>query len=201
VALLDDGFQHRRLGRELDIVMIDEAVGLGNGHLLPRGPLREPPAALARAQLLWVRAAEQPVDVPWPGGVRRLRARHAPDALLDPDGKARPPEELRGRTVVAFCGLARPSSFRRTVERLGAKLHSFHAFADHHRFSAAELSALEREAANRGAWLVTTEKDAVRCPDGFGAHVLRLGVEVLEGEATLEALLSAARIGALGRAV
>jgi tetraacyldisaccharide 4'-kinase len=195
VALLDDGFQHRRVGRALDIVVVDEAVGLGNGHLLPRGPLREPPSALSRAGLLWVRASEQPVGVPWPPGVPRVRARHAPTELLSPDGAARSPAVLRGRSVVAFCGLARPSSFRRTLEELGAELRGFQAFADHHLFSAEELSALERAAADSGAWLVTTEKDGVRCPEGFGAYVLRLGVEVIEGEQPLAALLEAARSG------
>jgi tetraacyldisaccharide 4'-kinase len=199
VALLDDGFQHRRLGRQLDIVVVDAAVGLGNGHLLPRGPLREQPSALARAQLLWVREAKQPVEVRWPAGVPRVRARHAPSELLSPDASAQSPAVLRGRPVVAFCGLARPSSFRRTLETLGAELRGFQAFADHHPFTAPELLALERAAADSGAWLVTTEKDAVRCPDGFGAHVLRLGVEVIEGEPTLAALL--ARTGAGDRAV
>jgi tetraacyldisaccharide 4'-kinase len=200
-AILDDGFQHRRLGRALDIVVVDEGVGLGNGHLLPRGPLREPPEALSRARLLWVRASERPVPIPWPAGVPQVRARHAPSELLSPDGSARAPAVLGGRAVVAFCGLARPSNFRRTLETLGAELRGFHPFADHHRFSAAELSALERAAADAGAWLVTTEKDAVRCPEGFGVHVLRLGVEVVEGEPTLAALLEAARTGAPGRAV
>jgi tetraacyldisaccharide 4'-kinase len=192
VALLDDGFQHRRLGRALDIVVVDEAVGLGNGHLLPRGPLREPLSALSRARLLWVRASEQPVTVPWPVRVPRVRARHAPSQLLSPDSAAVSPEVLRGRPVVAFCGLARPFSFRRTLETLGAEIRGFQAFADHHLFSAAELLALERAAADSGAWLVTTEKDAVRCPEGFGVHVLRLAVEVIEGEQTLAALLDGA---------
>ena len=73
VAVLDDGFQTRRLARDVDIVVVDEAVGLGNGHLLPRGPLREPPTALRRASLLWVRAARSP-------GSRRLAGGRPPGA-------------------------------------------------------------------------------------------------------------------------
>jgi len=190
VALLDDGFQHWRLGRDADVVVVDEAVGLGNGHLLPRGPLREPASALGRATLLWVRAAERPVPVPWPEGVPRVRARHGPRDLADPAGEVHPADMLRGRRVVAFAGIGRPAEFRRTLEALGAEVVSFRGFPDHHRFEAGELRALERQASAAGAWLVTTEKDRVRCPEGAGVHVLRLGVEVLEGERHLERLVS-----------
>jgi tetraacyldisaccharide 4'-kinase len=180
VALLDDGFQTRRLARDLDMVVVDEAVGLGNGHLLPRGPLREPASALRRAHLLWVRVAERPARVDWPDGVPRVRARHAPRDVVGPWGAVSPAGELRGRRVVAFCGLARPSSFRRTLEALGAEVVRFEGFPDHHRYGASELKALEQAAPE--AMLLTTEKDAVRLPEGFPASVLRLGVTVLEGE-------------------
>ncbi|HSP18666.1 MAG TPA: tetraacyldisaccharide 4'-kinase, partial [Myxococcaceae bacterium] len=189
VALLDDGFQHWRLGRDADVVVVDEAVGLGNGHLLPRGPLREPPWALARASLLWVRVADAPVPVPWPAGVARVRARHAPREVMDPAGERHAPDVLRGRRVVGFAGLARPSAFRRTLEALGAEVVGFGAYPDHHRFAPGELGALQRQAAAAGAWLVTTEKDRMRCPESAPVHVLRLGVEVLEGEDLLEQVL------------
>jgi tetraacyldisaccharide 4'-kinase len=181
VALLDDGFQTRRLARDLDVVVVDEAVGLGNGHLLPRGPLREPAAALRRAQLLWVRVSERPAGVDWPEGVARVRARHAPRDVVGPSGTVTPAGALRERRLVAFCGLARPVSFRRTLEALGAEVVRFDGFPDHHRYTPTELRALE-QAARGGAMLVTTEKDAVRLPEGFPASVLRLGVTVLEGE-------------------
>jgi tetraacyldisaccharide 4'-kinase len=190
VALLDDGFQHWHLARAADVVVVDEAVGLGNGHLLPRGPMREPASALGRATLLWVRAAEPSVPVPWPPGVPRVRARHGPGEVVDPSGASHPPEVLRGHPVVAFAGIARPGAFRRTLGALGAEVVGFHAFGDHHRFRADELGALERQAASAGAWLLTTEKDRVRCPEQLGVHVLRLGVEVLEGEGVLDAALS-----------
>jgi len=96
---------------------------------------------------------------------------------------------LRGRRVVGFAGIGRPSSFRRTLEGLGAEVVRFSAFPDHHPFAAGELRALEQEASRAGAWLVTTEKDRVRCPDGAPIHVVRLGVEVLEGEASIDAVL------------
>jgi tetraacyldisaccharide 4'-kinase len=189
VALLDDGFQHWRLERDVDLVVVDEAVGLGNGHLLPRGPLREPAWALGRATVLWVRAAESPVTVPWPERVPRVRARHGPRDLVAPGGEVHPPDALRGRRVVAFAGIGRPSAFRATLEGLGAEVVGFGAFADHHRFADEELRALERQASAAGAWLVTTEKDAVRCPEGAPVHVLRLGVDVVEGQEHLDRLL------------
>ena len=191
VALLDDGFQHWRLQRDADVVVVDEAVGLGNGHLLPRGPLREPPWALGRATLLWVRAAEAPVAVPWPEGIPRVRARHGPRDVVAPGGEVSPPDVLRGRKVVGFAGIGRPTSFRRTLEGLGAEVVGFSGFPDHHRFGGDELRELERQASAAGAWLVTTEKDGVRCHEGAPVHVLRLGVEVLEGEEHLDRLLSA----------
>ena len=189
VALLDDGFQHWRLARDLDVVVIDEAVGLGNGHLLPRGPLREPAWALGRASLIWVRAAETPASVPWPERVPRVRARHGPRDVVAPDGEVHPVDVLRGRRVVGFAGIGRPSAFRKTLEALGAEVVGFSGFADHHRFADDELRGLERQASAAGAWLVTTEKDGVRCPEGTPAHVLRLGVEVLEGQEHLDRLV------------
>jgi tetraacyldisaccharide 4'-kinase len=172
--------------------VVDEAVGLGNGHLLPRGPLREPASALGRATLLWVRVGERPVPVPWPDGVPRVRARHGPRDVVAPHGEVHAPDVLRGRRVVGFAGIGRPTEFRRTLERLGADVAGFRGFPDHHPFSAEELRALEREAQAAGAWLVTTEKDAVRCPAGAPLHVLRLGVEVLEGGDALDRVLGGA---------
>jgi tetraacyldisaccharide 4'-kinase len=191
-ALLDDGFQHRRLARAVDAVVLDEAVGLGNGHLLPWGPLREPPSALSRATLLWLRAAEQPAPLPpLPAGLPLVRARHAARDVLASDGAVRPLAELTGVRLVAFCGIARPSSFARTLAGLGAEVLALRAFSDHHPFTPEELEGLRREARGRGAALVTTEKDAVRLPPGFPSWVLRLHVTLLEGEAELARVLGA----------
>ena len=190
VALLDDGFQHRRLARDEDVVVLDEAVGLGSGRALPWGPLREPAAALGRASLLWLRVAHRPVPLPpWPSGLRTVRARHAPVDLLGPGGAVLPLSRLRGLRVLAFCGIARPSAFQRTLHELGAELTAMQGFSDHHLFRASELTGLRARAAAAGAELVTTEKDAVRLPADFPAWVVRLGVVILQGEATLQGLL------------
>ncbi len=98
--------------------------------------------------------------------VPRVRARHGPRDLVAPEGEVHPADVLRGRRVVGFAGIGRPSAFRRTLEGLGAEVVGFTGFPDHHPFGADELRALERQASGAGAWLVTTEKDRVRCPEG-----------------------------------
>jgi tetraacyldisaccharide 4'-kinase len=191
VALLDDGFQHRRLARAADVVVLDEAVGLGTGHLLPWGPLREPTSALRRASVLWLRVATHPVPLPpLPKSLPVVRARHAAVDIVAADGRVLPLSHLSGARVVAFCGIARPSSFEGTLRELGAEVTAVYGFKDHHLFHASELAALRASAAASGAELVTTEKDAQRLPGGFPAYTVRLGVSVLEGEEVVAALLA-----------
>lgn len=193
-VLLDDGFQHRRLARDEDFIVVDEAVGLGNGHMLPRGPLREPASALRRATLLWVRAsAEGTAPPPLPElAIPRVRTRYRPTGWLDPSGASHAVEALSGQPVLALAGLARPGGFLRTLTSLGAEVRDAALFPDHHRFTADELRDVAARAARQGARVVTTEKDAVRLPPAFEAWVVRLGVEVLEGESHLRRALGLA---------
>jgi tetraacyldisaccharide 4'-kinase len=137
-----------------------------------------------------VRAAEKAVPMPWPEGLPRVRARHGARDVVDAAGEVHPADVLRGRRVVGFAGIGRPTAFRRTLEGLGAEVVGFTGFPDHHPFRREELHALEQQAASAGAWLVTTEKDRMRCPEAAPVHVVRLGVEVLEGEELLERVLS-----------
>jgi tetraacyldisaccharide 4'-kinase len=170
LAILDDGFQHRRLARDLDLVVHS---GLGNGHLLPRGPLRESIAALDRAHLVVLRD-----EVPSLGRPRELRAR---TRVLD----APPP----GTAVIALCGLARPARFAASLEALGLRVLACHAYPDHHAFSPVELARAEGEARARGATLVLTEKDAERLQHvPPGARVV--GLELTLEPAALDAVLS-----------
>jgi tetraacyldisaccharide 4'-kinase len=189
IVLLDDGFQHRRLARDEDIVVVDEAVGFGNGHLLPRGPLREPLSALHRATLFWVRATQSPAArlPPLPGP--QVRTRYQPTAWVDPAGTLHPAGALSGVPVLALAGLARPGGFLRTLRQLGVDVRGSALFPDHHRFTPGELRAVEASATRHGARVVTTEKDAVRLPREFEAWTVRLGVEVLEGEPLLRSAL------------
>jgi len=213
--LLDDGFQHRALARDLDVVVLDAANPFGNGHLLPVGPNREPRRALGRAGLVWLSRADQAL----PEQLERLRvlafratgrgpveSRHAPLDLLDGTlSRSRGLAAVRGKRVLLLSGLARPGSFRRTVEGLGAEVVAERRHPDHHRFTAADLDGARAAADAAGAeWIVTTEKDAVRLPAAWGAEprlaVVRIEAELLAGEATLQAVLDAALSAGDGRA-
>jgi len=207
VLVLDDGFQHRRLRRDLDVVVVDAGNPWGNGHCLPAGPNREPRSALARAGLVWLTHADRAP----PGALDRLRgealratgrppveSRHAPRELVD--GRLEPagsPEALRGRRVGLLAGVARPESVRRTLEALGAEVAAVRAYPDHHPFTEAEVDeALAAAAAAGAGWLLTTEKDAVRLPPGRAGdprvRALRIEAEVLAGEEALGEALAAA---------
>jgi tetraacyldisaccharide 4'-kinase len=206
VALLDDGFQHRALARDLDVVVLDAENPFGNGHLLPRGPNREPRAALRRAGLVWLSRVE---GAP-PDQLAALRAlaqestghlpvesSHAPVDLVD--GGLRTSYglgALRGREVRLCSGIARPATFRRTVEALGAAVVGERRFADHHAFSPRELAEAFGPADGVAPWVVITEKDAVRLPPEAAAHpalrVLRIEAHVERGADVLERALDAA---------
>lgn len=164
LLILDDGFQHRRLARDFD-VLVDG--GLGNGWLLPAGPLREPASGRRRATHVWGRDGQQ-------GDVE---ARHVITRVLSPEGEEL---SLGGRSVVLLLGVARPDQVARSVEALGAKIVARHDHADHHVFTAAQLASARDEAIAKEALLVTTEKDAERLPEK-SACVLVLEVEVVKG--------------------
>jgi len=192
VLVLDDGFQHHRLRRDVDLVLFDGALGFGNRRLLPRGPLREAPRALRRADAIVV------IDGPLPPADVELLQRFAPAARrfearrrasgLRPlaQRSALPPETLQGLPVGLLAGVARPSSLRRSVEALGARVVAERFFPDHHRYRRRDLAGLADEAA---LW-VTTEKDAVKLvPSWVGAadvRVLTSSVEVADAEAVLD---------------
>ncbi|MSR61276.1 MAG: tetraacyldisaccharide 4'-kinase [Planctomycetes bacterium] len=206
VIVLDDGFQHRRLARDLDLVLVDATRPWGlpaQGDApavracLPRGLLREPPTALARADALVLTRTDQLAEAE----LARLRAElaalapgrpilaavHRARRLVDPAGRALALAELAGRTVDLLSALGNPEAFQRTVEGLGARIGEHRVFPDHHRYVAADLAGLG--AGER--WLLTSEKDAVKLEGLARAHVLGAELELLEGAAVLEALLDA----------
>ncbi|MFN0062917.1 MAG: tetraacyldisaccharide 4'-kinase [Myxococcaceae bacterium] len=191
LILLDDGFQQQDVSPDENWVVLDGRVGLGNGELLPLGPLREPKEALARASVLWLQGVDQTArqltPPAWNGPV--VRAEHVVRWVEEANGALAVATSLAGKRVIAFCGIARPSRFFETVAMAGCRVHSQHAFPDHHAFSAGELGRLEETAAQEGALLLTTEKDKVRLPSGFPAAALRLDVEVTSGETILRSRL------------
>lgn len=155
VLVMDDGFQNPTLAKDLSLLVIDGAAGVGNGLVAPAGPLREPlPDALARADLVVMLGADGAGLAPsLEGGPPILRAQ------LDP---IEPLQEALSSPLVAFAGIGRPEKFYRTLEQAGATLVGRRSFPDHHNYSEYELEALRREADKAGARLVTTEKDHVR---------------------------------------
>jgi tetraacyldisaccharide 4'-kinase len=190
LLVLDDGFQHHRLRRDLDLVVLDGLAGLAGGRVLPRGPLREPLAALSLADAIVV------MDGPLAAGdearvaalaprAARFAARRVPQRLRRLGGEADEPlASLAGAAVGMLCGIARPASFRRTLEGLGARIVAERVFPDHHAFRAADLAGL---AAAAPLW-VTTEKDAVKLDPGWAsAALLRvLAIEVAGAEGLVE---------------
>ena len=170
-VILDDGFQHRFLARNLDLVMLDARAPFGNGFLLPAGPLREPPESLARADVVVLNHAEDVADLSdLEGRVREL----APEALVchagytvlglrRPDGESLPSEELRGKRVMIFSGLANPGGFRRTIESCGAEVVAERLFPDHYDYRGGEVREVREQFRKVSAeLLVTSAKDAAR---------------------------------------
>jgi len=168
VILLDDGFQHRRLARDVDIVTFAYPSPLGNGWMLPAGPLREPLGSLSRARLLWINGRDEvsypvPELEPW-SGIPRLFARYKILGLIDSRGRSEP-SALRGAAVTAFCGLARPEGFRQSLLAAGADVKSFTPFADHFRYRPRHLRELEAQRnRDRADLILTTEKDWLKLP-------------------------------------
>jgi tetraacyldisaccharide 4'-kinase len=176
VVVLDDGFQHRRLRRDLDVVAIDATDPFGCNHLFPRGLLREPLRGLARADAVVVTRADglppaerdrirRQVAAARPGlpPVVWLETEHRPAGLRAASGQTTPLAALRGRPVAAFCGIGNPAAFRRTLVETGATIVGFQSFADHHPYGAADLASLAAWAEQTAAGLVvTTLKDLVR---------------------------------------
>ena len=173
IVVLDDGFQNPSLAKDLSLLVIDAGQGLGNGRLLPAGPLRESAAGgLARAQgVVLIGNDRTGIAARIPRQLPLLRARLVPD----PGDAA----ALGGQRTLAFAGIGRPAKFFDSLEEIGAKVISRNPFPDHHPYRASEIDALLAEAAKRGALPATTAKDAARLPAAARAKVgvLRVTLE------------------------
>jgi tetraacyldisaccharide 4'-kinase len=154
IHLLDDGFQHRQLGRQIDIVLVNSE-DLGD-WLLPAGNLREGVAALRRATVLAVPVGDD-------AAVERLRALHLTQPVWRFRREMTLPEDLKMERAAAFCGIARPAQFFAGLERAGVQIVAWYAFRDHHRFEERDLELLRKLVEDAGATgLITTAKDRVR---------------------------------------
>ncbi len=206
LIVLDDGFQHRRLARDVDLVLIDALEPFGLENLFPRGLLREPIRSLRRASVVVLsradlitraeRAAIRSVAESAAGrALQWVEARHAPLCLIDEQGIASPLDQLKEMSVAAFCGIGNPEGFRRTVVPLCRKLLDLRIFPDHHNYSASDVLALERWAEGLGAdFVLTTQKDLVKLRASVlglaPLRALRIGLEVTEGGAILDDVLT-----------
>jgi len=214
LIVLDDGFQHRRLHRDLDVVLIDAVNPWGYGHLLPRGLLREPRSALRRADLVVITRVDQvedqvlaqlrleitritnspPVEVTFP-----------PTRLINAVGKTAEIDSLSQKTLGLFCGIGNPPAFFETVETLGLTVSASREFPDHHRYSREDIESLAAWSRDNafGALLVT-QKDLVKLAEthlaGKPLWALEIGCRVDAGEEVLAAALSNAMPALSGEA-
>jgi len=206
VLVLDDGFQHRRLARDLDVVLIDALEPFGIGRIFPRGLLREPVGSLRRAGVVVLSRADL-VDETTRQAIRReaeqragplrwVLARHAPLDLIDADARSSPLSEVGEGRVAAFCGIGNPEGFRQTLQKLKVNLVGFRSFPDHHAYSADNVADLSSWLRSVDAELaLTTQKDSVKLRTSRLGHVplraLRIGLELMDGSETLEQPLKA----------
>jgi len=215
VAVLDDGFQHRRLRRDLDIVAVDATDPFGCGHLFPRGLLREPIRGIGRAgAVVLTRASSVAADrrreiraalTAAAGGrltAAWMEAEHRPIALRSADGSRQPLDDLAGRRIAAFAGIGNPAAFRATLQSLGAELASFAGFPDHHAYTESDLDRVAGGLPAGVRLVVTTLKDLVKIGrprlGGVPLVALEIALTPLAGGEALEQAVAAA-VDSLGR--
>jgi len=185
VIILDDGYQHWQLERDIDIVLIDTLNVFGNNFLLPRGTLREPLTNLSRAHAFLLTKVDQSTDnarenlkdtlARFNQAAIVVESIHNPRCFIEIEEwykgsnyKGVELETMRQRSVVAFSAIGNPSSFEQTISDLGAKVIDAVRFTDHHNYTMAEMQCVMQKAVDKGACaLITTEKDAVKIPSEF----------------------------------
>jgi len=191
--LLDDGFQHLSLYRDLNILLIDSLTGFGNGYLLPRGILREPLSALRRADLFVLTKVKDKKDsLSLESKLKEIHPRveifhshYEPIEFVNPYGEIKELSFMKGKRVFAFSGIARPETFSSLLEEVGVEIKGELTFPDHHFYSPSDLERIGREA--RGVdFLVTTEKDMVKLIhshlNSMPLVALRIDVKIWEEE-------------------
>lgn len=173
VLILDDGYQHRRAARDLDILLIDALNPWGFGHLLPRGLLREPLNELRRANLIIITRADQANPAAIDDictTIRRFNAtcpicqvRFQPTGLRSATGQTAPLEAVQTGQLAAFCGIGNPAAFWKTLEDLSAEVAWKRAFPDHHNYTSGDIQELTHRVSETGiSAVLTTLKDLVK---------------------------------------
>lgn len=182
--IMDDGFQNPGLHKDISLLVVDGVVGLGNGHVLPAGPLREPPAAaLARASAILLIGPDQTGFLAQYGGM-------VPDVVRADLQTAPEVQALKEARCIAFAGLGRPSKFFDGLQQAGVNPVQCLAFPDHYFYKDRDMTHLATLARQADAQLVTTPKDTVRFPPAFRKQLMTVGVGLVwQNEAAPEALL------------
>lgn len=202
ILILDDGFQHRRLKRDLDVVLIDATCPWGHGYLFPRGLLREPKSGLRRANVVLitrcgavtpdaVMAIRREMERVAPG-LAIVESDHQPAAWVNHSQAAKPATEFRGKAVAGFCGLGNPDAFRRTLTDLGCTIAAWRTFPDHHGYTRADIDDLRSWVRELPAETIvaTTQKDLVKIRlDRLGDRelwALKIELAIVAGQDVLE---------------
>jgi tetraacyldisaccharide 4'-kinase len=202
VLVLDDGFQHRHLARDLDVVLIDATQPCECASLFPRGLLREPWTSLRRAGVVLLTRCDQ-VDERVRGRLREAIAHlaptvpivqtiHRPVDLVDGTGEVGPLTHLAGRRVAAFCGIGNPDAFRATLAGLGCDVQALWVFPDHYAYGEADRERLDDWARRLDAaeLVVTTQKDLVKfrkCQlGGKEVRAVRIRFQIEAGQEAFE---------------
>ncbi|MDA8086670.1 MAG: tetraacyldisaccharide 4'-kinase [Nitrospiraceae bacterium] len=199
--ILDDGFQHWRLKRDLDILLLSATDPFYLEKLIPVGSLREPLSAMKRADIIVVSKTREIPDA-YEKEIRKYNAH----ALIYPawyeadgvaccaTGAAFPVDSLRGKEVFAFAGIGEPYSFRQSLMETGAVIKGFMEFRDHHMFSRADIGRIKKKA--HGLWIITTEKDIMRLGDACSGEdgLYSLSVKMRAGDGFYDEVLKKAGI-------
>jgi len=193
MLILDDGFQYWNLQHMVEVVLVDKTNPFGNGHLLPRGVLREPASSLVRADVIFITKSNGE-SAGLREDIRKLNGKaeiieccHKPRYLQNVyTGRHEPLDWLKGKTVTTLSGIATPQGFEDSLRAMGAVVRHCERYADHHRYHAQEIiDAVNRAADLKADALVTTEKDAVRFPHlettPVPVYYLRVDIELLSG--------------------
>lgn len=205
VLLLDDAFQHRRIARDLDIVLIDALEPFGFGRLLPRGLLREPVENLRRAHVVALSRADavsaerreelQAIVAKLSPQSLWLELVHQPVALINHTGRSEPLTDWQGKPLAAFAGIGNPAGFEHTLRQCGLQIAAFRALADHQAYSPATLASLKQWLRSQAvSAAVCTHKDLVKIPQATLGKVplraLQIALALQRGEKELAARLT-----------
>ncbi len=199
ILILDDGFQHLKLRRDINLVVIDSTNPFGNGKLLPAGTLREPLSSLKRADIFVLTKTDQISDLkevintlrrynskaPIVESIYRIRSveRLSDDLSVDP-------KELENKRAYAFSGIGNPASFENSLRQLKINILRHRVYSDHFSYRPKDLLSLIEEAKNLGVdFIITTEKDSVRIPkvnrQEIPIYVFKVDLKIISGEEIL----------------